>query len=93
MYKQNNKWYSHNNFCFIKPIPKGESFIDGVGVTEEPLWGKIKYSNKSLETLGLKEGDKVSFQPDSEYEFNIEGEKLYRMYTNNITLTDGYQSN
>jgi hypothetical protein len=93
MYKQNNKWYSHNNFCFIEPIPKGESFIDGVGVTEEPLWGKIKYGNKSLETLGLKEGDKVSFQPDSEYEFNIEGEKLYRMYTNNITLTDGYQSN
>tara|TARA_R110001583_G_scaffold130527_2_gene282257 strand:- start:653 stop:1234 length:582 start_codon:yes stop_codon:yes gene_type:complete len=93
MYKQNNKWYSHNNFCFIEPIPKGESFIDGVGVTEEPLWGKIKYGNKSLETLGLKEGDKVSFQPDSEYEFNIEGKKLYRMYTNNITLTDGYQSN
>ena len=47
MYKQNNKWYSHNNFCFIEPIPKGESFIDGVGVTEEPLWGKIKYGNKS----------------------------------------------
>jgi len=93
MYKQNDKWYSHNNFCFIKPIPKGKSFIDGVGVTEEPLWGKIKYGNKSLQTLGLKEGDKVSFQPDSEYEFNIEGEKLYRMYTNNITLTDGYQSN
>ena len=38
-------------------------------------------------------GDKVSFQPNSEYEFKIDEEKLYRMYTNNITLKDGYESN
>ena len=34
----------------------------------------------------LKEGDRVSFQPDSEYEFNIDEEKLYRMYDHQITM-------
>ena len=41
---------------------------------------------KQLEKLGVKEGDEISFTPHSEYEFNIEGEKLYRMFTDNITM-------
>jgi hypothetical protein len=32
-------------------------------------------------------GTRVSFQPDSEYEFMVDGEKLYRMYDHQITLT------
>ena len=48
--------------------------------------GEIKYINKELEKLGLSVGDEVSFQPDSEYEFNVEDEIVYRMYTNNITM-------
>jgi hypothetical protein len=28
----------------------------------------------------------VSFTPESEYEFNIDGEVLYRMYNKNICL-------
>jgi len=37
--------------------------------------------------LGLKEGDEISFKPDSDYEFTVDGEKLYRMFTDNITLS------
>ena len=48
--------------------------------------GIIKYINTELENLGLKEGDEISFKPESEYEFIIEDEVLYRMFTNNITL-------
>lgn len=36
--------------------------------------------------MGLKRGDEVCFQPDSEYAFNIDGEILYRMFSQNITL-------
>ena len=43
--------------------------------------------------INILPGDKVSFQPNSEYEFKIDDEKLYRMYTNNITLKDGHKSN
>jgi hypothetical protein len=48
--------------------------------------GLIKYSNENLNKKGVNKGDKVSFQPDSEYEYNVDGEKLYRMFTKNITL-------
>ncbi len=46
----------------------------------------MKYINQELIDLGVKEGDEVSFTPDSEYEFYVDGEKLYRMFTNNITM-------
>ena len=46
----------------------------------------MKFINNQLEKLGVKVGDEISFTPDSEYEFNVDGEKLYRMYTENITM-------
>ena len=63
------------------------------GEDEEPLWGIIKYGNEQLERLNIFTGDKVSFQPNSEYEFNIDGEKLYRMFTSNKTIKNGHESN
>ena len=51
--------------------------------------GVIKYINNQLINKGLRVGDEVSFQPESEYEFYVDGEKLYRMFTNNITLKFG----
>lgn len=53
---------------------------------EEPLVGIIKYINQELINKGVKEGDKISFTPNSEYEFRVDNEKLYRMFTNNITM-------
>jgi len=95
LYKQHDKWYSHGKYCFVKPVPKTKSFIDAAGVTNEPLHGIIKYSNKQLEELGIFEGDLISFQPNSEYVFYVEDEELYRMYTNNITIkyNDGHKEN
>jgi len=46
----------------------------------------MKYPNKYLMSKGIKKGDKVSFQPESEYEFEVNGEKLYRIYDHQITL-------
>ena len=48
--------------------------------------GTIKYINKQLIKLGLKEGDEIVYQPNSEYEFVIDDEVLYRMFTDNITI-------
>ncbi len=88
LYKKKDKWKAHDKYCFIKPIKVKEKFLSQSS-SEEPLMGKIKYINNQLIKLGLKEGDEISFQPESEYEFNVEGEKLYRMFTNNITLKVG----
>ena len=84
-YKQNGKWNAVDRYCFIKPVAVEESYIYKP-FSEEPLVGEIKYPNQYLKDQGLKEGDRVSFQPDSEYEFNIDEEKLYRMYDHQITI-------
>jgi|TARA_R100000988_G_C3997592_1_gene166786 hypothetical protein len=84
LYKNNNYWSSHGKYCFVEPILTKKSVILK-NTKYEPLQGIIKYSNNQLEELGVYVGDKVIFTPNSEYEFEVEGEKLYRMFTNNIT--------
>ena len=85
MYKKNNQWHCHDRYCFVEPIPTVESFVYKP-MSEEPLMGKLKYTNDKLKGYGLQEGDLVSFKPDSEYEFNVDGQKLYRMFDHQITI-------
>ena len=85
MYKRKDEWRAYDRYCFVKPIPKEESFISKLG-TEEPLVGIMKYPNKYLTSQGVKAGDRISFKPDSEYEFTVDDEKLYRMYDHQITM-------
>jgi len=85
MYKQKGKWHSHDRYCFVEPIDKEESFMFK-RFKEEPLMGKMKYSNDYLNSKGVFPGRKVSFKPDSEYEFEVNGKKLYRMFDHQITL-------
>tara|TARA_R100000742_G_C4278454_1_gene101295 strand:+ start:776 stop:1339 length:564 start_codon:yes stop_codon:yes gene_type:complete len=85
LYKHLDKWKAFNPYCFIKPSKEKKYIIEKFS-KEEALFGTIKYINDELLSLGLNIGDEVSYQPNSEYEFTIEGEKLYRMYTRNITL-------
>jgi len=85
MYKQDGEWNSYSKYCMVKPIPKENHYLKS-HEEEEPLMGVIKYSNKELTSKGIVAGSKVSFQPNSEYEFMVDEEKLYRMFTSNITL-------
>tara|TARA_B100000927_G_scaffold22134_1_gene16841 strand:+ start:972 stop:1562 length:591 start_codon:yes stop_codon:yes gene_type:complete len=85
-YKRNNKWRSLPNFCFVKPLYKKDKWALK---TDENLLGILTYSNHKLNQLGVSVGDVVGFTPDSEYEFNIEGEKLYRIFSHHITIKYG----
>lgn len=85
MYKNASGWNSYDRFCFVKPMPATESFIKKP-FSEEPLMGIMKYPNDYLKSKGIQQGDVVCFAPDSEYEFNVDGEKLYRMYDHQITM-------
>jgi hypothetical protein len=85
MYHNGDRWNAHDKYCFIKPMKAKESTIFK-NTSEEPLTGTIRYINEQLESFGLKEGDEICFQPESEYEFTVDGEKLYRMFTDNITI-------
>lgn len=85
LYKTEDQWKSRDRYCFVSPMEKGEFYLDYHG-NEQPLVGMIKYSNNILEDQGIFAGDVVSFKPNSEYEFNIDEEKLYRVMTHMITM-------
>jgi hypothetical protein len=77
-YKRNNEWKALEGFVFVMPIKETKMFsID----FEKPLIGIVKYSNGEF-----KEEDLIGFRPNSEYEFIIEGQRLYRVPTNSITI-------
>lgn len=79
-YKRNGKWKSVGKFCLVKPI------VSDLNRNEElSLIGEMAYPNDYLTKQGVKSGDKIVFSPDSEYEFQVEGQKMYRMYEDSIT--------
>jgi hypothetical protein len=85
LYKKKDKWFSHDRYCFVKPIPAIDSYIKKP-FSEEPLMGIMKYPNEYLLSQGVNAGDEIVFSPESEYEFSVDGEKLYRIYDHQITM-------
>lgn len=87
LYHDGEKWNAHDRYCFVKPIPVDTDSFLYKNVKEEPLMGIMKYPNDYLISKGVTEGTKVCFKPDSEYEFTVDGEKLYRIFDHQITMT------
>ena len=85
LYKRNEKWIAPKGYCFVKPLKAIDQFnIE----SEKPLQGIVKYSDGTMEV-----GDLVGFRPNSEYEFVVDGERLYRVLSNFITIKYEYQGN
>ncbi len=78
-----NGWQAQEGYCFVAPI-KSTSKLSTY--KEKPLVGIVKYTDGSF-----KKGDLVGFTPNSEYEFIIEGQKLYRVLSKFITIKYEYQ--
>ena len=87
-YKQNGKWHCPNMYCFVEPLENEDIWSTE---SEQKLLGKLTYTNDYLESLGLSYGDIVGFTPDSEYEFNIDDKKLYRISSTDITINYGHK--
>tara|TARA_R100000951_G_scaffold45367_1_gene38635 strand:- start:128 stop:733 length:606 start_codon:yes stop_codon:yes gene_type:complete len=90
LYKRNNKWKSFNDRCFVAPL-KDEVEIHNV--LEQNLIGILKYGNSALEMLEISEGDVVGYKPFGEYEFVVDGERLYCMKSNDIVIKYERQGN
>ena len=83
LYKRDEKWKAPKGYCFVKPLKAQNPLnVD----LEKPLVGIVKYSDGTTEV-----GDLVGFRPSSEYEFIIDGERLYRVLSNFITIKYEYQ--
>ena len=85
-YKRNNTWKPLSGYCFVKPI---KSYNNLTTNKEQPLVGVMRYSDGSIKNI--KNGDLVGFTPDSEYEFIVNNERLYRVLTKEITIKYEYQ--
>ena len=83
-YKKDDKWIPLDDYCFVKPIKPYDMFDTN---KEQALMGIIKYTNKNLPEVGSL----VGFTPNSEYEFIIDNERLYRVRTKDITIKYEYQ--
>lgn len=70
MYQHDGKWIAPTPYLFVAP-------------TEDKLTGIVRYANNEC-PVGV--GDKIAFEPDSEYAFDVDGEKLYRMFNRNIVV-------
>ena len=53
----------------------------------------MKYADKSLIKNGINNGDLVGFSPNDEYEFIVDGQKMYRVMSQFITIKYEYQGN
>ena len=83
LYKKFWEWHSPKGFCWVKPIKNKNKYSNNE--TQENI-GIIKYTDGSF-----KVNDLVGFTPQSNYEFVIDGELLYRVYTKFITIKYEYQ--
>ena len=83
LYKRNGKWHTPPGFCFVKPIHSLNNLTED---KEEPLTGVLKHVGRDLRGFNLDNDDLVGFTPNSEYEFIIDNERLYRVPINSISI-------
>lgn len=83
LYKNEGDWQSFGDRCFIKPLKNDDDLrLD----KEQKLIGILKYGNSSLEALKINEGDLVGYTPFGEFDFIIDGQRLYCMKSNDIVI-------
>ena len=83
LYKRSNEWMAPKGYCFVMPLKAMDQFnIE----SEKPLQGIVKYSDGTVKVNEL-----IGFRPSSEYEFIIDGQRLYRVLSNFITIKYEYQ--
>ena len=83
LYKKDKDWICPNGYCFIQPIKSNDNFDVE---TERPLIGVVKYSDGTVNV-----GDLVGFNPSSEFEFVVDGQRMYRVLSKYITIKYEYQ--
>ena len=90
LYKRKNKWKAFGDRCFVSPI---KDQVDIHNWLEQNLIGVLKYGNNVLKALKINEGDLVGYKPFGEYDFIVDGKRLYCMKSNDIVIKYERQGN
>ena len=82
LYKKHNeevytkKWQCRKGYCFVQPLMNEDQF----SVEKEvPLQGVVKYTDGTV-----KIDEVIGFLPGHEFEFVVDGQRLYRIKSNRI---------
>lgn len=90
LYKKNDNWKAFGNRCFIAPLQDEVEINNWI---EQKLIGVLKYGNSALEALEINEGDLVGYKPFGEFDFVVDGKRLYCMKSNDIVIKYERQGN
>ena len=90
LYKRKDNWQAFDDRCFISPL---RDEVDINNWQEQSLIGILKYGNSALEALEINEGSLVGYKPLGEYEFVVDGKRLYCMKSNDIVIKYERQGN
>ena len=90
LYKSKDKWKAFGDRCFVSPIHNNDNINADL---EERLVGILKYGNSALEALEINEEDLVGYKPFGEYDFVVDGKRLYCMKSNDIVIKYERQGN
>ncbi len=82
LYKQNNVWQVPKGYCWLQPIKNKNKF----SIDKEQLVGIVKYTDGTVNKNSL-----VGFHASGQYEFVVDGQRLYRVLSNLITIEYEYQ--
>ena len=82
-YKRDGEWKTLGQRCFVMPLKNTDQWdLDN----ETRCKGILVYGNKSLSANDVNEGDIVGFKANREFEFLIDGQRLYCMESNDILV-------
>jgi len=90
LYKKDDKWLPFLDRCFVMPIKDTDSLTLDL---EKKCVGILKIGNKELEALDINPGDLVGYRPGREWEFIIDGKRIYCMESNDIIIKYEYKGN
>ena len=80
---KDTEWQAQKGYCFVAPVKSTDKLnVD----KEKPLVGIVKHTDGTV-----NKGDLIGFRPNSEYEFIINRQKLYRLLSKFITIKYEYQ--
>ena len=83
LYKKGEKWLPFMDRCFVMPIKDNNSLTMDL---EQKCVGILKIGNKALEAYDINPGDLVGYKPGREWEFVIDGKRIYCMKSNDIVI-------
>lgn len=86
LYNHLDEWFTNEDYCFVKPIETIQNSEIINIEKEEKHVGILIYPTKKQIEIGLNKNDLVGFTKNSEYAFEIQNEKVYRMKEKDVVL-------